>query len=135
MSVRPRPALLLSISVFLCFSATVFAQNPKLPSSFAEIAKKVEPAVVSIDTKSKVAQPVAKGTPAPGDSDDILDFFRRQLPQRPVYAVGSGFIVDKAGYIVTNEHVIEDAQRITVKLDSGEEYTAKVIGTDEETDL
>jgi len=64
-----------------------------------------------------------------------MDFFRRQLPRRPVYAVGSGFIVDKSGYILTNAHVIEDAARIVVKLDSGEEYVAKLIGSDEETDL
>lgn len=111
------------------------AQPPSGVPSFASVAKKVEPAVVSIDTKSKVAQPIARGTPAPGDSDDIMDFFRRQLPQRPVYAVGSGFIVDKTGYIVTNAHVIEDAARITVKLETGEEYVAKVVGFDEETDL
>ena len=111
------------------------AQPEKALKSFAEIAKKVEPAVVSIDSKSKIAQPVAKGTPAPGDSDDIMDFFRRQLPQRPVYAVGSGFIVDKSGYILTNQHVIDDAARITVKLDSGEEFTARVVGADDETDL
>jgi len=64
-----------------------------------------------------------------------MDFFRRQMQSRPIYAVGSGFIVDKAGYIVTNNHVIDDATRITVKLDSGEEFVAKVLGTDEETDL
>ena len=114
---------------------TALAQPERQPKSFAEIVKKVEPAVVNIDTKSKVPQPVAKGTPAPGDSDNILDFFRRQMPQRPVYAVGSGFIVDKTGYILTNQHVITDASRITVKLDSGEEFVARVVGSDVETDL
>ena len=114
---------------------TTFAQPERQIRSFAEIAKRVEPAVVNIDTKSKVSQPVAKGTPAPNDSDDIMEFFRHQLPQRPVYAVGSGFIVDKSGYIITNQHVIEDAAKITVRLDSGEEFTAKVVGTDDETDL
>ena len=114
---------------------TAFAQPERQIKSFAEIAKKVEPAVVNIDTKSKVSQPVTKGKPAPSDSDDIMEFFRHQLPQRPVYAVGSGFIVDKSGYIITNQHVIEDAARITVRLDSGEEFTAKVVGTDDETDL
>ena len=105
------------------------------PRSFAEIAKKVEPAVVNIDTKSKVSQPVAKGAATPADSDDIMDFFRRQLPQQPVYSVGSGFIVDKAGYILTNKHVVDDAARITVKLESGDEFTARVVGTDDLTDL
>jgi len=135
MSARYRPVVLGFVLAFLCSSANLLAQPGRIPSSFAEIAKKVEPAVVSIDTKSKVAQPVVKGTPAPGDSDDIMEFFRRQLPQRPVYAVGSGFIVDKSGYIITNGHVIDNAARITVKLDSGEEFQARVIGTDDETDL
>jgi serine protease Do len=107
----------------------------RLSASFAEVAKAVEPAVVNIDTKGNVPDISAKATPGSGDSDDIMDFFRRQLPRRPVYAVGSGFIVDKSGYILTNAHVIEDAARITVKLDSGEEYPAKLIGSDEETDL
>jgi len=135
MSARYRPVVLGFVLVFLCCCSDMFAQQGRIPNSFAEIAKKVEPAVVSIDTKGKVPQPVAKGTPAPGDSDDIMEFFRRQLPQRPVYAVGSGFIVDKSGYIITNGHVIDNAARITVKLDSGEEYTARVVGTDDETDL
>ncbi len=113
-------------------AGNVVAQ-PGAVNSFAAIAKRVEPAVVSIDTKGKVPEVVAKG--APGDYDDVMDFFRRQIPQRPVYAVGSGFIVDKSGYIVTNQHVIEDASRITVKLESGEELTAWVVGVDEETDL
>ena len=107
----------------------------KLSASFAEVAKIVEPAVVSIDTKGKVPEVATKGEPAPGDADDIMDFFRRQLPRRAAQSVGSGFIVDKRGYILTNAHVVEDAVRINVKLDSGEEYVAKVIGTDEETDL
>ncbi len=118
-------------------SGNLVAQPDRLSRTFADIAKKVGPAVVSIDTKSKFNQAAAMETPAPGDPDDVMDFFRRQLRQRPVYAVGSGFIVDKLGYIITNSHVVDDADRITVKLDTGEEFTATVVGTDgrEETDL
>ena len=122
-------------AVVAAVSGTAVAQPERAPRSFADIAKKVGPAVVSIDTKSKVSQPVSKGAATPSDSDDIMDFFRRQLPQQPVYTVGSGFIVDKSGYIVTNKHVVDDAARITIKLDSGEEFVAKVVGTDEQTDL
>ncbi len=107
----------------------------RLSASFAEVAKIVEPAVVSIDTKGKVPEVTTKSDAAPGDPDDIMDFFRRQLPRRAAQSVGSGFIVDKRGYILTNAHVVEDAVRINVKLDSGEEFAAQVIGTDEETDL
>ena len=106
-----------------------------LSDSFAQVAKTVEPAVVSIDTKGKMPEITAKGSESPSDSNDIMEFFRRQMARRPVYAVGSGFIVDKSGYIMTNLHVVEEAARITVKLDSGEEYQAKVVGADEETDL
>lgn len=107
----------------------------RLSASFAEVARRVEPAVVSIDTKGKMPDTTARNQAMPGGSDDIMDFFRRQLPRRPSYSIGSGFIVDKSGYILTNEHVIDDSVKITVKLTSGEEYPARVIGVDDETDL
>ena len=107
----------------------------QLSDSFAEVAKKVEPAVVSIDTKSKTPDSSSRtGSTPPNNADDILEFFRRQS-RRPISAVGSGFIVDKAGYILTNAHVVADAAKITVKLDDGTEYTARVVGTDELTDI
>src|SRR5258708_8856400 len=106
-----------------------------LSTSFAGVARAVEPAVVNIEAKGRVPEITTKGDPTPGASDDIMDFFRRQLPRRPQYAVGSGFIVEKSGYILTNAHVIENAARITVKLDSGEEYLAKLVGSDDETDI
>jgi serine protease Do len=108
----------------------------KLSASFAEVAKTVEPAVVNIDTKGKVPDLGVKDDNLPDkspDDSDKLDMLRRQL--RPSFAVGSGFIVDKAGYILTNYHVVEDSSRIIVQLHSGEEYLAKIVGMDEETDL
>jgi serine protease Do len=129
-----RTSAALSAVVFFIATA-VSAQPEKLSRSFAEIAKKVEPAVVSIDTKVNAPQSTAKVTPSPEKDDDIMDFLRRQMAQRPVYGVGSGFIVDKAGYILTNAHVIDGASRITVKLDSGEEFPGTVLGSDDETDL
>jgi serine protease Do len=113
-----------------------------LSASFAEIAKQVEPAVVNIDTKSNAPE-IAVKTPPKNDKDKksdeddnpILEYFRRQLPNRPTYAVGSGFIVDKSGYILTNFHVVEDASRIAVRLESGEEFIASIVGSDVETDL
>ncbi|MGI8470539.1 MAG: Do family serine endopeptidase [Pyrinomonadaceae bacterium] len=113
------------------------ARTPEaMSNSFAEVAREVEPAVVNIDTKGKIPDiSIKDDKPTTGTPDDILEYFKRQLPRRPSYAVGSGFIVDKAGYILTNYHVVEDSSRITVKLQGGEEYAAKIIGTDEETDL
>ncbi len=121
-------------AVLLIFTA-INGQPDKLAKSFAEIAKKVEPAVVSIDTKSRVSQPVARATPSPGTDDEVMEFLRKQMQQRPVYGVGSGFIVDKKGYILTNAHVVQGAARITVKIDSGEEFAATVLGSDDETDI
>ncbi|HLA95625.1 MAG TPA: trypsin-like peptidase domain-containing protein [Pyrinomonadaceae bacterium] len=116
----------------------VDAQTPNsaalLSDSFAEVAKKVEAAVVSIDTKGKTHEAAKNAAPAPSTPDDIMEFFRRQS-RRPTYAVGSGFIVEKTGYILTNAHVVAEAARITVKLDNGDEFPAKVIGKDDETDI
>ncbi|MFN2392207.1 MAG: Do family serine endopeptidase [Pyrinomonadaceae bacterium] len=111
------------------------ATPEKLSASFAEVARRVESAVVNIDTKGKIPDNELKSEKPSEDSDDIMEFFRRQLPRRPNYAVGSGFIVDKTGYILTNFHVVDDASRISVRLQSGEEFVARIVGADEETDV
>jgi len=108
-----------------------------LSASFAEIARRVEPAVVNIETLTAAPEVTEKDE---GDKDEpettnpLLDMFRRQN-RRPQRGVGSGFIVDAKGYILTNEHVVEGATRITVGLQSGEKYRGRVIGIDEETDV
>ncbi len=116
-------------------SKNQFTFPEQLSASFAEVAKRVEPAVVNIDTKGKIPEITLKGDKPSEDSDDIMEFFRRQLPRRPSNAVGSGFIVDKTGYILTNFHVVDDASRIMVRLQSGDEYPAKIVGADDLTDL
>ena len=143
-----QPAKVIALAFFIAvFSVPAVAQvsphsspivaggSESLSASFAEVVKKMGSSVVSIDTKGKAPEIASRGEAAPGDSDDIMEFFRRQMPRRPAYSVGSGFIVDKAGHILTNFHVVEDAAKITVKLDSGEEYSARVVGVDEETDV
>jgi len=108
-----------------------------LSASFAEIAKRVEPAVVNIETTQVAPELDAKDEDEKDDTtsnNPLLDMFRRQ-PRRPSRGVGSGFIVDPKGYILTNQHVIEGATRITVGLLSGEKYRGKVIGVDKETDV
>ena len=108
-----------------------------LSASFAEIARRVEPAVVNIETMTAAPETTDKDD---ADKDDqasnnpLLDMFRRQA-RRPSRGVGSGFIVSPKGYILTNEHVIEGATRITVGLQSGEKYRGKIVGIDEETDV
>ncbi|HSK71529.1 MAG TPA: trypsin-like peptidase domain-containing protein [Pyrinomonadaceae bacterium] len=145
-SFHKKSTLWLASFVFGClmFTTGVSAQTPNtvakqvtpemLSASFVEVAKRVEAAVVNIDTKGKVPEVATKGERPEGNLEDLLDFLRRQQ-RRPSAAVGSGFIVDRSGYILTNYHVVEDSSRITVRLHSGEEFQAKIIGMDEETDL
>ncbi len=111
-----------------------------LSASFAEIAKHVEPAVVNIDTIS-APQVADKDNSDNEDEKDaspndnpLMEMFRKHMRQ-PARGVGSGFIVDAKGYILTNQHVIEGATRIKVRLQSGEELIGTVVGQDEETDV
>jgi serine protease Do len=108
-----------------------------LSASFAEIAKRVEPAVVNIETITASTEVSEKDNPDKDDqssSNPLLDMFRRQA-RRPARGVGSGFIVSPKGYILTNEHVVEGSSRIIVGLQSGEKYRGRVIGIDKETDV
>lgn len=114
------------------------ARGPEaLSASFVEIARHVEPAVVNIDTLQTASDIAETDTEDKSDrtpNNPLYDMFRRQ-PPRPMRGVGSGFIIDAKGYIVTNNHVIDGASRITIGLLSGERYRGKVIGVDRETDL
>ncbi len=110
-----------------------------LSASFAEIARRVEPAVVNIETMQTASDAVAEKDDEDQKDDQpsnnpLLDMFRRQQ-RRPTHGVGSGFIVSAKGYILTNNHVVEDASRIIVGLQSGEKYRGKVVGVDQETDV
>ncbi|HVS21898.1 MAG TPA: trypsin-like peptidase domain-containing protein, partial [Pyrinomonadaceae bacterium] len=108
-----------------------------LSASFAEIARRVEPAVVNIDTfqsSSEIAETDNEDKEDRTPSNPLYDMLRRQ-PPRPTRGVGSGFIIDPKGFIVTNQHVIDGASRITVGLQTGERFRGKVVGVDQETDL
>ena len=108
-----------------------------LSASFAEIARRVEPAVVNIDTITAAPEVSEKDNEDQEDlpsNNPLLDMFRRQS-RRPSHGVGSGFIVSPKGYILTNEHVVQGSSRIIVGLQSGQTYTGKVVGIDEETDV
>ena len=132
-------------------SAPEIARAPEaLSASFAEIARRVEPAVVKINTVTERTErmgeegdeedtdPDAPENPNGKDApaDPLSELFRRQMrPELAPRGVGSGFIVDPSGIIITNQHVVEGATRIKVRLDSGEELYGRVVGSDEETDL
>src|SRR6185295_1773379 len=105
-----------------------------LSASFAEIARRVEPAVVNIETTQNQPEISEKDEDKEDQSTNpLLDMFRRQ--RRPQRGIGSGFIINPKGYILTNHHVVEDAARITVGLQSGEKYRGTVVGVDPETDV
>jgi serine protease Do len=112
----------------------------RLPS-FAETAKAAKPAVVNISTTQKMEaqrRPRPGPTPGPfGGDDPFEEFFRRFFGERPPSArsLGSGFVISQDGYIVTNNHVIEGAETIEVRLTDHNEYQAKLIGTDDKTDI
>lgn len=107
------------------------------PSSFAELAKKVKPAVVNISTAKEVKQ----RTYNPWANDPFFrDFFgfsqRQQTPsKRAMNSLGTGFIINEQGDILTNNHVIEGADEIVVKLADGREIGAKIVGRDEKLDI
>ncbi|MEE8484011.1 MAG: DegQ family serine endoprotease [Nitrospinota bacterium] len=107
-------------------------------SIFIDVVKKEKPAVVNIYTTQtpKFTQRRPKNQRPNDPYRDFLErFFGEQTPVVPRRSLGSGFIIDKEGYIFTNNHVVEKADEIRVKLDDGTEYQARIIGTDPKTDL
>ena len=117
----------------------------QLSQAFGDVAKRVEPAVVNINTEEVVQMRGRRGAPRQSPDEDqedpMQDFFHRffPLPNMPEEftrnSLGSGVLVDSKGYILTNTHVVEGASKIKVNLAGGESYTAKVIGADSLSDI
>src|SRR6267154_4053497 len=130
-------------------TATALAVPDPIPASnsFAAIVNRVEPAVVNIATtqvlERKKGPRTRRAQPNEQQDDPMQDFFdrffdgRQDGPPQAERSLGSGVIVDKRGYIVTNNHVVEQATKIQVQLSGNTQtkYTAKVVGVDEDTDL
>ena len=113
------------------------AHAKEIPSSFADLAEKLMPSVVNISTTTTVT---TKSNPFPFEfppGSPFEDMFREfGTPQeRKTSALGSGFIIDEKGIVITNNHVIQGAEDIFVRVDGGEDFKAKVIGADSEMDL
>jgi serine protease Do len=144
--VRATMTKFLAAALFF-FSVGAGAQN--LPD-FTELVEKQGPAVVNISTTTQAAQ--RRGTPQVpqlDEDDPFYDFFRRFIPrgqpgqpgQQPgprqfeSRSLGSGFIISTDGYLLTNAHVVDAADEITVKLTDKREFKARVIGADKRTDV
>ena len=131
------------VLVLICFlmvSSLSLAQTRGLPD-FADLVEKQGGAVVNIGTTRVMRTGVFPQLPFDED-DPMFDFFRRFMPRQPGSprefenkSLGSGFIISSEGYILTNAHVIDSADEITVRLTDKREFKAKLIGADKRTDV
>jgi serine protease Do len=136
-----RKTLLLCLALLLPLSA--YAQARELPD-FTELVEKQGPAVVNISTAQTLrAHPQIPQMPNLDENDPFFEFFRRFMPPNQgdsprefsTRSLGSGFIISPDGYLLTNAHVVEGADEITVRLTDKREFKAKLIGTDKRTDV
>jgi serine protease Do len=138
--------ILLAVLLLLPAPALAQTSDPKgllraMEDAFASVADHVMPAVVNVSTTPKRAP--SGGASAPGPEERFREFFGPEFyerffkrpPREETRASGSGVIVDPNGYILTNNHVIENAQDITVRLSDSRKFTARLVGRDPKTDL
>ncbi|SDW29849.1 serine protease Do [Albimonas donghaensis] len=115
------------------------------PTSFADLAERLSPAVVNISTTTKVAQPDRPRGPNLPENSPFRELFPELFgengpgggggPARPRGSLGSGFVISADGYLVTNNHVIDGADEIKANFSDGRSLTAELIGTDPKTDV
>ncbi len=133
------------INIFLFFIVLSLSRiSLAIPNSFADLVEKLSPAVVSIasttilpdkNPQDQVPQ-FPEGSPFDEFFKDYFDRDQRRSPsQRPITGLGSGFIIDSSGIIVTNNHVIEGASEITVILSDQKEFSAELLGRDPKADI
>jgi len=125
-------------TLILIFNFPITSNSQNVPASFADLAERLMPSVVNISTTQTV---VTRSNPFPNfqfpPGSPFEDMFKEfGTPQeRQSSALGSGFIIDEKGIVVTNNHVIEGADDIIVRVDGDKEYKAKVIGADPLSDI
>jgi len=118
-------------SVTLKESADASSPNP---GSYHEAVQKSMPAVVNIFTSKSTKQPLARKNKK-SNSDPLFQFFNGYSDEEPISSLGSGVLVSPEGIIITNHHVINDADQFEVALSDGRKLKAKMIGSDPETDI
>jgi serine protease Do len=138
-ALRSSSLLALVLGFGLAIAPAPEAQAFGAPESFADLAEQISPSVVNITTSALIAAP-ADGMPMVPEGSPFEDFFDDfnnrggNGPQRSE-ALGSGFVISEDGFIVTNNHVIEGADEITIEFFSGQKLPAKLVGTDPKTDI
>jgi len=133
--------LLYFIIFYFLFIPNLFARSA--PNSFADLVEELIPSVVSIASKTIIKEQPQQPMPQFPEGSPFDDFFKdffdnqqRQSPsQRPMYGLGSGFIIDSSGIVVTNNHVIEGADEITIITSDQKEFKAELLGRDPKADL
>ena len=129
------------LTVLFLFSQSLNLKARSAPESFADLVEESSPAVVNITTSTKVADNVVPRGVVPEGSpfEDLFRDFSDRNPNRRgprnTSALGSGFVVSKDGYVVTNNHVIDGADEILVEFPDLTEYSAKVVGIDRNIDI
>ena len=129
------------IIILFCISHKTFGKST--PESFADLVDELIPSVVSIASTTIIKEQPQQSIPQFPEGSPFDDFFkdyfdneqRKSPSQRPMVGLGSGFIVDKSGIIVTNNHVIEGADEITVIMHDQKEFNAELLGRDPMADL
>jgi len=131
----------LALAAMLLVLQAVMAHARSGPDSFADLAERISPSVVNITTTTTIAAPMGQGPVVP-EGSPFEDFFRDFMdrggngaPPRRSQALGSGFVISEDGYIVTNNHVIAEADEIEIEFFSGEVLPAKLIGRDPKVDI
>ena len=134
-----RALWLMALVVGLLLAQTIAAQAR--PDSFADLADKVSPSVVNITTSTVVERGTGPAPMVPEGSpfEDFFKQFRDRMGEgdrpRRSSALGSGFVISEDGFVVTNNHVIESADEISIEFFSGETLAAEVVGTDPKVDI
>jgi serine protease Do len=124
--------------IFFYFFFNIEGNTKDVPSSFADLAERLMPSVVNISTTQTV---ITRSNPFPGlefpPGSPFADMFKEfGTPQtRKASALGSGFIIESKGIVITNNHVIQGAEDILVRVDGSKDYKAKVIGADPLSDI
>ena len=138
MSLIKKLSCAFSINIFVIFFAVNISHAKSAPDSFADLAEKLSPSVVNISTTT-VIEDKSRQMPSFPPGSPFEEFFKQfdqpDGKKRKAQSLGSGFIIDESGYVITNNHVIDNAEKIMVILYDDTSFEATVVGKDPKTDV